>query len=55
MDDISNNWLEGRATVLLSDEEKQQMEKMEWLGPWIERVSCKREARKKRKADKKQM
>lgn len=55
MDDISNNWLEGRAAVLLSDEEKKQMEKMEWLGSWIERVSCKREARKKRKANTEQM
>lgn len=49
LDDVSNNWLGGRASVMLTSEERLAMEKMQWVKPWLKRVEQKREARRKRK------
>ena len=48
LDDLTNNWLEGNASVLLTEEERIAMEKMLWVKPWLLRVEQKREARAKR-------
>eukprot|EP00966_Prymnesium_polylepis_P171023 3953243-Prymnesium_polylepis.1 len=37
LDDVSNNWLEGRASVMLTEEERLAMEKMLWVKPWLTR------------------
>lgn len=49
LDDVSNNWLGGRASVMLTEEERLAMEKMQWVRPWLDRVLQKRECRIKRK------
>ena len=45
LDDVSNVWLGGKLSVSLTKEEKERMEKLPWVLPWIEKLRSKRESR----------
>ena len=42
LDDIVNVWLGGKSAVALTTEEKETLEKLPWVLPWVERVRVKR-------------
>jgi hypothetical protein len=47
LDDIVNVWLGGKSPVGLTTEEKETLEKLPWVLPWVERVRQKRLKKRK--------
>jgi|TARA_B110000967_G_scaffold17335_1_gene16357 hypothetical protein len=47
LDDIVNVWLGGKSPVALTMEEKETLEKLPWVLPWVERVRQKRLKKRK--------
>tara|TARA_B110001450_G_scaffold32672_1_gene28313 strand:+ start:877 stop:1305 length:429 start_codon:yes stop_codon:yes gene_type:complete len=49
LDDICDVWLGGKSSVRMTMEEKNAMETMEWVLPWVESVRQKRLTKRKRR------